>query len=188
MLPPNGADIKSASGNGDAIVFDAFDGLYLFDTRPEKATKLDVKVRGDLPGVRTAVEKVVKQIQNAGLSPTGARAVFEARGEILTVPAEKGDVRNLTNTPGRGRTRPGLVARRQVDRLLLRRVRRVRAAREAAERPGRIEEVQARRCAVVLLQPALVARQQAHRLRRQARNLWLLDLATGKSTKVDTDP
>ena len=26
--------------------------------------------------------------------------MFEARGEILTVPAEKGDVRNLTNTPG----------------------------------------------------------------------------------------
>ena len=37
---------------------------------------------------------------NAHISPTGARAVFEAHGEILTVPAEKGDVRNLTNTPG----------------------------------------------------------------------------------------
>ncbi|NWG14399.1 MAG: PDZ domain-containing protein, partial [Acidobacteria bacterium] len=29
-----------------------------------------------------------------------ARALFEARGEIFTVPAEKGDARNLTNTPG----------------------------------------------------------------------------------------
>jgi tricorn protease len=35
---------------------------------------------------------------NSALSPTGARALFEARGEIITVPAEKGDVRNLTNT------------------------------------------------------------------------------------------
>ena len=34
------------------------------------------------------------------LSPSGARAVFEFRGEIVTVPAEKGDPRNLTNTPG----------------------------------------------------------------------------------------
>ena len=34
------------------------------------------------------------------MSPSGTRAVFEARGEILTVPAEKGDIRNLTNTPG----------------------------------------------------------------------------------------
>src|SRR5262249_48318965 len=37
---------------------------------------------------------------NAAISPSGARAVFEFRGEIVTVPAEKGDPRNLTNTPG----------------------------------------------------------------------------------------
>ena len=40
------------------------------------------------------------EIQNAALSPTGARAVFEAHGEIFTVPGEKGDTRNLTQTPG----------------------------------------------------------------------------------------
>ena len=34
------------------------------------------------------------------ISPTGVRAVFEAHGEILTVPAEKGDIRNITNSPG----------------------------------------------------------------------------------------
>ncbi|MGH9831804.1 MAG: S41 family peptidase, partial [Blastocatellia bacterium] len=39
-------------------------------------------------------------IFNAHISPTGARAVFEARGEIISVPAEKGDPRNLTNTTG----------------------------------------------------------------------------------------
>src|SRR5262249_20606113 len=32
--------------------------------------------------------------------PTGVRAIFEAHGEILTVPGEKGDIRNITNTPG----------------------------------------------------------------------------------------
>ncbi len=40
-----------------------------------------------------------RRIRAARISPTGARAVFEADGEILTVPAEKGDIRNLTNTP-----------------------------------------------------------------------------------------
>src|SRR6185503_19754650 len=44
--------------------------------------------------------KVRKFIRNAHLSPNGARAVFEARGEILTVPAKKGDIRNLSGTPG----------------------------------------------------------------------------------------
>ena len=71
--------------------------------RPEDArspSRSPVRVAADLPGVRPKVEKVAKTIQKAGLSPTGARAVFEARGEIFTVPAEKGDVRNLTHTPG----------------------------------------------------------------------------------------
>ena len=40
-----------------------------------------------------------KRIQNFGISPTGARAVFEAWGEIFTVPTDKGDIRNLTHSP-----------------------------------------------------------------------------------------
>jgi tricorn protease len=40
------------------------------------------------------------KIENAELSPTGARALFEAHGEILTVPVERGDIRDLTNTVG----------------------------------------------------------------------------------------
>jgi tricorn protease len=43
---------------------------------------------------------VSKRLRNAHISPNGARALFEARGEIITVPAEKGDPRNLSNTPG----------------------------------------------------------------------------------------
>src|SRR5262249_13914222 len=52
------------------------------------------------PEVRPGFRNVrATAIQNARISPTGVRAVIEARGEILTVPAAKGDVRNLTNTP-----------------------------------------------------------------------------------------
>jgi tricorn protease len=43
---------------------------------------------------------VEKEIHYGRISPTGVRAVFEAHGEILTAPAEKGDIRNLTRTPG----------------------------------------------------------------------------------------
>ena len=35
---------------------------------------------------------------NLALSPTGKRVAVEARGEIFTIPADKGDVRNLTNS------------------------------------------------------------------------------------------
>jgi tricorn protease len=42
----------------------------------------------------------VKHVRAADLSPTGKRAVVEYRGEIVTVPAKKGDTRNLTRSPG----------------------------------------------------------------------------------------
>ena len=50
--------------------------------------------------MRPRLTTVADAIRNADLSPTGVRAVFEAHGDILTVPAEKGDIRNLTATPG----------------------------------------------------------------------------------------
>ena len=36
----------------------------------------------------------------AGISPTGKRAAFEARGDVFTVPAEHGPVLNLTRSSG----------------------------------------------------------------------------------------
>src|SRR5262249_34611767 len=65
-----------------------------------RSRTVPVRVAGDFPGVRPRFEKVAKQIRTARLSPTGVRALFEARGEILTVPVKKGTPRNLTRTPG----------------------------------------------------------------------------------------
>ncbi len=93
-----GLDLKSVSAGPDALVYEQFGGIYLFEPKSGKSTKLAIRVSGDLPATRPHFEKVGDKIQNAGISPTGVRAVFEARGEILTVPSEKGDVRNLTRT------------------------------------------------------------------------------------------
>ena len=45
------------------------------------------------------MKKSATKSPNASISPTGVRAVFEAHGEIVTVPGDKGDIRNLTRTP-----------------------------------------------------------------------------------------
>jgi tricorn protease len=81
-------------------VYEQFGSLHVFDPKTGKAAPVKVSLQGDMPGVRSRFEKVGSRVMNVGLSPTGARAVFEARGEIFTVPAEKGSVRNLTDTPG----------------------------------------------------------------------------------------
>ena len=99
-------DIKSASAwSGDSkssavIAYEQFGTIHLYDLKTNKAQKVNIRVAADLVAVRPRFEKVGTRIFNSHISPTGARAVFEARGEIITVPAEKGDPRNLTNTPG----------------------------------------------------------------------------------------
>jgi tricorn protease len=99
-LASNGADIKSASAGPGAIVYEQFGSLNLFDPATGKSKAVAVTVPADLPNVRPHFKKVDNEIASATLSPSGARAVFEAHGEVLTAPAEKGDIRNLTNTPG----------------------------------------------------------------------------------------
>jgi len=99
VLANQGLDFKSLSAGPDALVYEQFGGIYIFAPSNGKSTKLDIRISGDLPSTRPHYEKVADRIQNAAISPSGARAVFEARGEIFTVPAEKGDVRNLTHTP-----------------------------------------------------------------------------------------
>lgn len=98
VIENKGLDLKSVSAGPDALVYEQFGGIYLFEPKSGKSTKVAFQISGDLPATRAHYEKVGEKIQNAGISPTGVRAVFEARGEILSVPAEKGDVRNLTRT------------------------------------------------------------------------------------------
>jgi tricorn protease len=99
-LKNDGLDFKYANAGPDAIVIEQFGAIWLYDWKSGVAHKIDIRVAGDLPELRPRHLNVANRINNADLSPTGMRAVFEARGEILTVPAEKGDIRNLTNTPG----------------------------------------------------------------------------------------
>jgi len=99
-LKNEGLDFKYASAGPGAIVIEQFGAIWLYDLNSGNAHKVDIRIAGDLPQLRPHFLNVANRIQSADISPTGLRAVFEARGEILTVPAEKGDIRNLTNSPG----------------------------------------------------------------------------------------
>jgi tricorn protease len=98
LVDNKGLDFKSLSAGPDALVYEQFGGILLYSPASGKSTKVDIRIAGDLPSTRPHFEKTGDKIQNAAISPNGTRAVFEARGEIFTVPAEKGDVRNLTRT------------------------------------------------------------------------------------------
>ncbi|MBX7219989.1 MAG: PDZ domain-containing protein [Blastocatellia bacterium] len=102
VLENKGLDFKAAtaSASGGVIAYEQFGSINLYDLQSGTAKKVEITIEGDMPGVRPRFDKVGEKINGAAISPTGMRAVFEARGEILTVPAEKGDIRNLTNTTG----------------------------------------------------------------------------------------
>src|SRR5208282_3890589 len=99
-LHSDGLDFKTASAGPDAIVIEQFGAIKLFDLQTHQARNITIHVAGDIEAVRPHFAKVdPKRIQNFNLSPTGARAVFEAWGEIFTVPTVKGDIRNITHSP-----------------------------------------------------------------------------------------
>ena len=96
----NGLDIKNASANADTIVYEQFGTIYTIKAGSKLPKKVNIRLAGDFPGVRPRFENVGNRISNAAVSPTGVRAVFEARGEIISATADKGNARNLTNTTG----------------------------------------------------------------------------------------
>ena len=100
VVKNTGLDIKYASAGGGAIVYEKFGTIYTVDVGSNSPKKVDIRVAGDFPGVRPRFERVGGRISSFAISPTGARAIFEARGEIISAPADKGDPRNLTNTVG----------------------------------------------------------------------------------------
>ncbi len=102
VVKNDGLDIGSASAGPGAIVYEQFGSLHLLDLTSGQDRTVPVRLAADMPQLRPHFLKLdpVKDILAAGISPTGQRAVFEAHGEIVTVPAEKGDIRDITNTPG----------------------------------------------------------------------------------------
>ncbi|MBP7864751.1 MAG: PD40 domain-containing protein [Acidobacteria bacterium] len=95
-----GADVKSYGTDGKRVVFEREGYLHLLDPATGAVSKLTVSLEPEAIQAMPRYVKAAKQIQNLSLSPAGKRVAFEARGEILTVPVEKGDIRNLTRTPG----------------------------------------------------------------------------------------
>ena len=86
----------------------------------EKRRKLSISIPNEWINRRPRFVNAGRLIFDSAISPTGKRAVFNARGEIVTVPSDKGDIRNLTRTPCKMEPPSGLVSRWKMDRLFRR--------------------------------------------------------------------
>jgi tricorn protease len=93
-------DVNWPSLGPDSIVFENGGYLYVFDLATEQAKKITIYLPGDRDLARPHWTNTSKWVTAYDISPDGKRAVFSARGDVYTVPAKDGSIRNLTQTPG----------------------------------------------------------------------------------------
>ena len=93
-------DVMWPSLGPDSIVFENAGYLYLYDFQSQQPKKLSISLPGDRPQAMKHWDNVSKLVTDFDLAPDGKRAVIAARGDVFTVPAKEGSIRNVTRTPG----------------------------------------------------------------------------------------
>jgi tricorn protease len=93
-------DAHFPSAGPEDIVLEAGGKLYLFPFATQKLKEVKVTLVNDRASLKPSLVAVDKYIQGAAISPDGNRVLVAARGELFSVPAEHGFVKNLSQTPG----------------------------------------------------------------------------------------
>jgi len=93
-------DVKWPHSGTGKIVFENGGHLHIHDPAAGKTTRVVVNIPDDRTLVRPRWVDVTGRITGFNLAPGGERAVFSARGDVFTVPAKRGNTRNITATQG----------------------------------------------------------------------------------------
>ncbi len=93
-------DVNWPSLGDGQIVFENGGDLYVLNLTDHSLKKLNIYLHYDKITARPTYKKVSNFIESYDVAPGGKRIVVAARGEVFTVPAQKGDPRNLSHTPG----------------------------------------------------------------------------------------
>lgn len=184
----NGIDIKSASAGPDAIVYEQFGSIHLFDPASGKEHPVNISVTGDFPALRPHFVNVGDRVENANISPTGARAVFEAHGEIFTVPVEHGDVRNLTNTPGAAERDPAWSPDGKWIAYFSDESGEYALHLSPQDGMGEVKKVNLGTPPSFFYSPVWSPDSKKIAYSDKRQNVWYLDISDGKPVHVDTNP
>ncbi|MGZ8378735.1 MAG: S41 family peptidase [Gemmatirosa sp.] len=180
-------DVKTLDASGNAVVLEQGGHIHELDPATGRTKVVSITAAGDFPWMMPQWKDVGNRMTTLALSPTGRRAAVEARGEIFTVPAEKGDVRNITASSASaeiaptwspdGRSVAYFSDRSGEYRLYI-------APQDGIGTPREIVLPEPSRPYAPAWSPdgRRIAFQDSH-LR-----LWVVDVAAGRATVADTDP
>ena len=93
-------EVESVNAGAGVVAYEQAGDVHVYDPATGTDTKLAINVTGDFPWAMPHPVDLAKVLRAPQLSPTGVRALFEARGDVITIPTDKGTWRNLTRTPG----------------------------------------------------------------------------------------
>lgn len=96
----DGFDIRNLTAGAGTIVFERAGAIHVFDPASGNVQRLRFRLLTDGLARTPRWEKVEGMVRSAALAPNGKRVAFEARGEIVTLPREHGDPRDVTRSPG----------------------------------------------------------------------------------------
>ncbi|MCF8309364.1 MAG: PDZ domain-containing protein, partial [Bacteroidales bacterium] len=93
-------DARFPGAGKEKIVYEHGGDIFAYDIETGETGKIDISISTDAASARPRIVELDKYISGIGISPSGQRALVEARGEIFTVPREDGPVNNLTESSG----------------------------------------------------------------------------------------
>jgi len=93
-------DVRRPSAGGSRIVYELGGEIWLLDTTTGDTNRVPISVDNDDPEARPVLTSVDDRITGVDISPSGARALIVARGDVFTVPKKNGPTRNLTDDCG----------------------------------------------------------------------------------------
>ena len=92
-------DVLWPSLGDGKIVFMNGGLLFTLDLATEKTARVPITLGSDHAASVPAFRDVSPNVAGTALSPSGARVVLDARGDLYSVPGKDGATRNLTATP-----------------------------------------------------------------------------------------
>lgn len=93
-------DVRTLQGQGNELVFEQAGKLHVLNTESKSTSPISIQIQADALSKRGHYVDLKDDVRGFDISPTGQRALFESRGEIFSVPKEKGDARNISSSPG----------------------------------------------------------------------------------------